>query len=136
MDIAADVSSSSEIKARKAGGQLATGVKDFGNDFLGQLFGTGRWNRVKSEENIDKLNKSDHQFSDQAYADTRARIMNVYEEHRLKRLRENESNRLGEVQKLEANNLEKLQHTRQQNQSVATAIAKGSAEVGSNYGAE
>lgn len=136
MDIAADVSSSSEIRARRAGGQLISGVKDFGNDFMGQLFGTGRWNRAKSEEHIEKLDKADKQFSDEAYAQTRARIMNVYEEHRLKRLRENESNRLAEVQKLEAKNFEKLAHTRQQNQNVATAIAKGSAEVGKNWGSE
>ena len=94
MDIAADLGSEAKRHSQHVGKSAISGVRDFGTEFIKQLFGGG--NSVPanvSDDQLAQMDSNDKAFSDAAYLDTRARIMAIYEEYRMKRLKEEEERR-------------------------------------------
>lgn len=140
MDIAADLAMEAKLHTQHAGNQAVTGFKDFGSEFIKQLFGFGKGQQSVSDDQLSQLKTDDKAFSDAAYAQTRAQVMSIYETHRQKRMKEEEDRRQRE--KLEAE--KRMQRIRgetlagsQRNQvDVQTAMSKASAETGKTYGAE
>lgn len=138
MDLSADAVSSAEIVAKKSQYKVGNAARDIGSDILRQLFGIKRGDVVPTEGDVKKLDKNDTEFSDKAYAATRAKIIQMYESHRIKRLKEAESARVAQIQQKQAKDFTQLEQTRinRQKRDVAAAIGKNSAETGRSYGAE
>lgn len=138
MDPAANAVSRAEIGAKSTANKAVIGAADFGKEFINQIFGLKKGQTPPTTEHVEKIDHADKEFSDQAYAATRQKVMAMYEQHRLRRLRDAESKRVAEVHTLNEKNFDKLQQIRKDRQKfdVRAAVAKGSAEVGKNYGSE
>ncbi len=141
MDIAADLGSEAKRHSQHVGKSAISGVRDFGTEFIKQLFGGG--NSVPanvSDDQLAQMDSNDKAFSDAAYLDTRARIMAIYEEYRMKRLKEEEERRekerLESQQKMARLRGETIVQKQQKQQDIANAMGKASAETGRSYGAE
>lgn len=140
MDIAADLATEARLHTQTAGKQAVAGFKDFGTEFIKQLFGLGKGQTAVSDDQLAKMKSDDKSFSDEAYLQTRAQVIAMYEAYRQKRLKEEEERR--EKERFEAE--KKMQKLRgetivtkqQKQQDIATAMGKASAETGRSYGSE
>ncbi len=141
MDIAADLGTEASLHTKQATKNAAKGLRDFGTEFIKQLFGQGNNASANvSDDQLAQMKGDDKAFSDAAYLDTRARIMAIYEEYRMKRLKEEEERREKEKaesqQKMAKMRGETLVQKQQKAQDIAVATGKASAETGKSYGAE
>lgn len=140
MDIAADLATEAKLHTTTAGQNAVAGFRDFGSEFVKQLFGWGKGTAPVSDDQLSKMNTNDKVQSEAAYAQTRAQVMAIYETYRQKRLKEEEEKR--EREKLEAQQRmqrirgETLAASQRKQVDVATAMSKASAETGKTYGAE
>lgn len=141
MDIAADVATEGRLHAKQATKNVIGAFKDFGTEFVKQMFGQGNNAPANvTDDQIAQMKTDDKTFSDAAYSDTRGRIIAMYEEHRMKKLREEEEKRelerVENQKKMEKLRGETLVAKQQKSQDIATAMGKASAETGRSYGAE
>lgn len=136
MDIAADVVSEARLHTKQAGQHALGGLQGFGSEFLKQILGGG--NKVPAQtsgKKLSQMQQADKEFSDAAYAQTRARVTAIYEQYRQKKLQEEQAQKQEEEVKIE-----KLAEIRgekkMENDNVVMAKSKASAETGKTYGAE
>lgn len=141
MDIAADLAMEAQLHAQTAGKSAVNGLKGFGGDFIHQLFGGGNNTPSNvSDDQLANMQSNDRVASDASYAQSRAAVMAIYEEYRMKRKREEEERREKEKQENQQQ-MAKLRGetraaTQARSQDIAIAMGKASAETGKSYGAE
>lgn len=118
-----------------------------GNEFikmgraaLNQILGrNGQGTAPVSNEDLEKMKKGDDEFSEKEYLELRQKIQAIYDEYRAQKKKEEEEKKREEEQK-KANQLARLYEMRKgpigAGADVSTAVSKGSAETGRNWGAE
>lgn len=147
MDMADDLAVEAKIHARQVGdsavsgvkqasSNAAAGVKEFGTEFIKQMFGHGGNTPPVSDDDLAKKKEADDKFSDNAYLETRARVEAIYNEHRVKRQKEEQMRQQQDVQVKQEKTMDDLNQKRQMRADVAAAVGKNSAETGRSWGAE
>lgn len=140
MDIAADLATEAKLHTQTAGKSAVSGFRDFGGEFIKQLLGGGKTPASVTDDQMANMNSNDKAFSDESYAKARAQVMAIYEEYRIKRLREEEEKKEKEkqesVQRMARLRGETTASKQVKSQDIATAMGKASAETGKSYGAE
>jgi len=116
-----------------------------GNEFikmgraaLNQILGRGvGYSKPMSDDELSKLKKDDDEFSEEEYLKLRQKIQAIYDEYRAQKRKEEEDKKRQEEEK-KANQLARLYELRKGpiGADVKTAVSKGSAETGRNWGAE
>lgn len=135
MDIAGDVASEAGVHAKQVAGDAVSGVKEFSTEFIKQLFGGGKTPPI-SDDDLAKKKEADDTFSNSEYLQTRAQVEAIYNEYRAKKQREEQMRQQQDVQQEETKKIQELNQKRAVQHDVVTAMGKGSAETGRNYGAE
>lgn len=109
-----------------------------GHAALSQILGrSSQGTPPASGDDIQKMKQDDDDFSEREYLELRQKIQAIYDEYRVQKKKEEEDKKREEEQK-KANQLARLYEMRQGSAGAAvkTAVSKGSAETGRNWGAE
>ncbi|EKE13349.1 MAG: hypothetical protein ACD_13C00025G0001, partial [uncultured bacterium] len=118
---------------------VADEFKRIGKAAISQLFGGSPKGSASapSDSDIAKMKDDDDEFSEKEYLELRQKVQAIYDVYRAKKKREEEDKKREEEQK-KANQLTRLYEMRQVSPkvNVKTAVSKGSAETGRNWGAE
>ncbi len=104
------------------------------NQILGRAAGASQ---AMSDDELKKMKSDDDEFSEKEYLELRQKIQAIYDEYRAQKRKEEEEKKREEEQK-KANQLARLYELRKGpiGADVQTAVSKGSAETGRNWGAE
>lgn len=134
-----DLDTVSRMPTGGSGNPVADEIKRLGKTALSQMFGgsTQKGAPVSSDADIKKMKEEDDQFSEKEYLELRRKIQAIYDEYSAQRAREKEEKKQEEEEK-KARQLERLYEMRKGpiGADVKTAVSKGSAETGRNWGAE
>ncbi len=118
--------------AKNTGTTISGELGKFGKTFFAQLLGIKDDEEASGEE-VKKKDDDDKKFSDEAYAKM---VQQVYDMYEARKKREAEIEGQNEEKQEKAEELAEVNQLRASNNAVNTAVAKGSAEIGKNYGAE
>ena len=131
----ADFASETVMGTKHAAGQVKSGAVDFGKEFFGQLFGLKNGDSVPTDEEVNTKDSEDKEFSDAAYAETLARVHQMYADYAAKKRQEELARQAEENEKKQEKVLDDLNKKRKHYQDVQVAVGKASAETGRSYGA-
>lgn len=134
-----DLETVSKMPVGGSGNPVADEFRKIGKAAISQLFGQSSQGsfQTQSDTDIAKMKNDDDEFSEREYLELRQKVQAIYDEYRAKKKREEEDKKREEEQK-KANQLARLYEMRQGpvGVDVKTAVSKGSAETGKNWGAE
>ncbi len=127
MDIAGDVREEIASHAKQAGSGVLEDIKKIPSTFVRQVTG-------KRNAELEAAQNADEEFSNDAHAQI---VKKIYEDYDIKEARKKQLAQQQDVQQAEADKLGNLNEKRQQDQQdVAVAVGKASAETSRSYGSE
>ncbi len=134
-----DLETVSKMPIGGSGNPVADEFRKIGKAAISQLFGRSSQGlpQAQSDSDIAKMKNDDDEFSEREYIELRQKVQAIYDEYRAKKKKEEEDEKKEEEQK-KANQLARLYEMRKGpiGADVKTAVSKGSAETGRNWGAE